>query len=68
MQFGTTEPSCPTKTSPGYPNTHEKQDNDLKFHLMKVIEAFKDVIKNYLKEIQENTGKQIEALKEETNL
>lgn len=34
---------------------------------MQIIEAFKEDINNSLKEIQENTGKQIEALKEETN-
>ena len=34
---------------------------------MKIIESFKEDINNSLKEIQENTGKQVEALKEETN-
>jgi hypothetical protein len=33
---------------------------------MMVIEDFKEVINNSLKEIQENTGKQLEVLKEET--
>ena len=33
---------------------------------MMLIEDFKKDINNALKEIQENTGKQIEALKEET--
>jgi hypothetical protein len=37
----------------------EKQDNDLKSYLMKMIEAFKEDIKKLLKEIQENTGKKI---------
>jgi hypothetical protein len=40
---------------------------DLKSHLMKMIEAFKENIDNSLKEIQENTGKQVDAFKEETN-
>ena len=31
-----------------------------------MIEEFKKVINNSLKEIQENTGKQVEVLKEET--
>ena len=31
-----------------------------------MIEAFKKDINNSLKEIQENTGKQVDALKEET--
>ena len=61
------EPSSSTTASPGYPNMHEKQDNDLKSHLKKMIEDFKKVIENSVKEIQENTGKQVEALKEEKN-
>jgi hypothetical protein len=32
----------------------QKQDNELKSHLMKMIEAFKEDIKNSLKEIQGN--------------
>ena len=34
---------------------------------MKTIESIKEDINNSLKEIQENTGKQIEAFKEKTN-
>jgi hypothetical protein len=45
----------------------KKQDNGLKSYLMKMIEAFKEYMKIFLEEIQENTGKQIEALKEEIN-
>ena len=60
------EPSSPTTASPGYPNIPEKQDSDLKSHLMKMIEDLKEDINNSLKEIQENTGKQVEVLKEET--
>jgi hypothetical protein len=56
-----------TTTSPGYHNKPEKQDSDLKFHLIRIIEDFKEDINNSLKEIQENTGKQVEALKEETH-
>ena len=51
--------------SPGYPNTPEKKDTDLKSYLMMVVEDFKKGINNSLKEIQENTAKQVEALKEE---
>jgi hypothetical protein len=54
--------------NPGYPNTPEKQDSDLKLHLMMMIEDFKKEINNSLKEIQENTSKQLEALKEETQI
>jgi hypothetical protein len=55
----------PAIASHGYHNTLEKQDSDLKSHHMIMIEFKKD-IDNTLKEIQENTGKQVEALKEET--
>jgi hypothetical protein len=51
--------TSPTTASPGYPNTPEKQDSDLKSHLMMMIEDFKKDINNSLKEIQENTGKQV---------
>ena len=58
--------NSPTITSPGYTTTLEKQDLDLKPLLMMVIEDFKKDINNSLKEIQKNTDKQLEALKEET--
>ena len=35
------EPSMPTTVSPGYPNTPEKQDSDLKSYLMLLVEDFK---------------------------
>jgi hypothetical protein len=59
------EPSSPNTANPGYPNTPEKQDSDLKSHLMMMMKDFKKDINNSLKEIQENTGKQLEALKED---
>ena len=34
---------------------------------MKIIESFEGDTNNSLKEIQKNTGKQVEDLKEETN-
>jgi ElaB/YqjD/DUF883 family membrane-anchored ribosome-binding protein len=34
--------------------------------MMMMIEEFKKDINNFLKEIQANTGKQVEALKEKT--
>jgi hypothetical protein len=43
------EPSSPTTASPGYPNTLEKQDVDLKSHLMMLIEDFKKDINKSLK-------------------
>jgi hypothetical protein len=60
-------PSSPTTASPDCPNIHENQDYKLKSSLMKIIESFKKDVSNLLKEIQENIGKQVEALKEETN-
>jgi hypothetical protein len=59
------EPSTPTTVSPGYPNTHETQDSGLKSYLMMLVEDFKKGINNSLKEIQENTDKQVEDLEEE---
>jgi hypothetical protein len=38
--LASSEPSSPTTASPGYPNTPEKQDSDLKSHLMMMIEDF----------------------------
>jgi hypothetical protein len=48
------------------PQHTEKQDLDLKSHLMSLVHDFKKDINNSLKEIQENTANQVEALKEET--
>ena len=56
----------PTTASTRYPNTPEKQDLDLKSYLMMLVEDFEKGIKNSLKEVQENTAKQVEVLKEET--
>ena len=64
--LASSEPSSPTITSPGYIIILEKQDLDLKSLLMMMIEDFKKDINNSFKETQENTGKQVEALKEET--
>ena len=64
--LASSEPNSPNIVSPGYSDTPEKQDSDLKSLLMIMIEDIKKDINNSLKEIQENTGKQLEALKEET--
>ena len=55
----------PTTVSTGHPNTPEKQDSDVKSYLMMLVEDFKKGINNSLKEIQDNTAKQVEVLKEE---
>ena len=58
------EPSTSTSDSPGYHNTPEKKDSDLKSYLMMLVEDFKKGINNSLKEIQENTATQVKVLKE----
>ena len=45
------EPSSANTASPGYPDTPEEQDYDLKCHLIKMIEAFKGDTNKSLKEI-----------------
>jgi esterase/lipase len=56
------EPSSPTTASCKYTNTPENQESVLKSYLMKIIESFKEDINNSLKEIQDNTGKQVKEL------
>ena len=58
------EHSTPTSASPRYPNTPKKQDWDLKSYLMMLVEDIKKGFNNSLKEIQENTAKEVELLKE----
>jgi hypothetical protein len=52
-----TEPSYPITASPGYFNTTEAQENDLKSNLVKMIESFEDEMNKSLKEIKENTNR-----------
>jgi hypothetical protein len=47
--LATSEHSSPTTASHGYLNTPEKQDFDLKYHLMRMIKDFKEDINNSLK-------------------
>jgi hypothetical protein len=56
--------SEPTSTNLGYPNTPEKLDQDLKAYLMMLVEDIKKDLNNSLKEIQENTVKELQVLKE----
>jgi hypothetical protein len=44
--LASSELSSPTTASPGYPNTQENQDSDLKSHCMMMIEDFKKDINN----------------------
>jgi hypothetical protein len=57
------ESSIPTSASPGYPNTPEKQNLDLKSYHIMLVEDIKKDFNNSLKEIQENTAKAVEVLK-----
>ena len=51
--------NSPTIAHPGYTITPEKQNMDVKSLMMMMMEDFE-------KEIQENTSKELEAFKEET--
>jgi hypothetical protein len=57
------EPITPTSASPGHPNTHKSLDLDLKVYLMMMLEDIKKDFNNWLKEIQENTAKELQVLK-----
>ena len=59
------EPNTPTSPSPGHPNTLENLDLDLKAYLMMMVENIKKDLNNSLKEVQDNTAKQVEDVKEE---
>jgi uncharacterized protein YdaL len=52
------KPSTPTSASPEHHNTPENLDADLKAYLMMMVSN------NSLKEIQENTAKELQILKE----
>jgi hypothetical protein len=58
--LASSECSSPTTASPGCHTTLEKQDFDLNSHLMMMIGIFNKDINNFLKELQENTGKWVE--------
>ena len=53
------EPSTPTSARLGYPNKPKKLDPDLKAYHMRMVEDIKKDINNSLKEIQENTAKEL---------
>jgi hypothetical protein len=57
------EHSTPTSPSPGHLNTFEKLDPDLKTYLMMMVEDINKDFNNSLKEIQENTAKELQVLK-----
>jgi hypothetical protein len=55
------ELSYPDTAIPGYPNIAKTQD-DLKSNLIKMIEAFKEEMNKFSKEVQENTIKHVKEL------
>jgi methyl-accepting chemotaxis protein len=63
-QSPSSELSNPTSPSPGHPNKPENLDPDLKTYLMMMLEDIKKDFNNILKEIQENTAKELQVLKE----
>jgi hypothetical protein len=56
------EPSTPTSASPGNPKTPEKVDPDLKAYLLMMVEDIKKDFNYSLKEIQENTAKELSLI------
>jgi hypothetical protein len=66
VYLASSKPNSPNIASPGYTITPEKQDMDLKSPLMMMMEDYKKDISSSLKEMQEKTGKQVEAFEEET--
>jgi uncharacterized alkaline shock family protein YloU len=60
--LASSELNSPNIARPGYTITPEKQDMDLKSLLMSIMEDYKKDINNCLKEIQENTSKQVKEL------
>jgi hypothetical protein len=53
------ERSTPISPSPVHPTTPENLDTDLKAELMMMVEDIKKDFHNSLKEIQENTAKEL---------
>jgi hypothetical protein len=60
--LASSEPNSPTIANPRCTITPEKQNTDLKSLLMMMMEDYKKEINNSLKEIQENTSKQVKEL------
>jgi hypothetical protein len=58
------KPSTPTSPSPGHPNTPKNLDPYLEAYLMMMVEGIKKDFNNSLKEIEENTAKELQVLKE----
>ena len=61
--MASSEPSSPITESPGHTNTTENQDANLKSYFMKIMQSVKDDINDSVKEIKENTDKEVNYLK-----
>jgi hypothetical protein len=62
-QHGTfREHSYLTTATPGYPNTTQAQENDLKSNLIMIIDTFKEKINKSFKEIQQSTITQVKEM------
>ena len=55
----TPEPSGHTTERLDHPNPEEAEENDFKCNFMKMMETFKEEMKNSLKEMEEKTNKKI---------
>ena len=56
------EPSTPTSASPGYPNTPEKLDPNLKAYLMMMVEDIKKDLINHIKKYRRTLLKSYKSL------
>ena len=56
------EPSWHTTRWLDQPNPEEVEDNDTKINFMKMMETFKEEVKNSLKEMEEKTNKKLEEI------
>jgi hypothetical protein len=56
--------STATSPSPGHPKTPKKLEPEIKVYLVMMVEDIKNNFNNSLKEIQENTAKELQVLKE----
>ena len=63
--MATPKPSGPIAGRPEHPNWGEAEKNDLKYNFMKMIETFKEEMKNFLKEMEENifSNKKLKEIK-----
>ena len=56
------EPNRCTTGRLDHPNPEDIEENDFKGYLMKMMETFKEEVKNSLKEMEEKTNKKLEEI------